>query len=89
MQEHNFPRNICGRYVTWDDVQMIRSLIQNNPDALRTELSRKVCLAWQSDGRKEVVMTKAWYLIFYRVSSSSLVSLNLVSIQSRFHRNFP
>ena len=46
MQEHEFPRNICGRSVTWDDVQMIRTLIADHSTALRTELSRKVCLAW-------------------------------------------
>lgn len=46
MQEHDFPRNICGRFVTWNDIKMIRTLINDHPTALRTELSRKVCLAW-------------------------------------------
>lgn len=46
MHEHEFPRNLCGRSVTWNDVQMIRELIREHPSALRTELSRKVCLAW-------------------------------------------
>jgi hypothetical protein len=46
MHEYEFPRNICGRSVTWDEVQMIRELIREYPSALRTELSRKVCLAW-------------------------------------------
>lgn len=46
MREHEFPRNICGRSVTWGDVHMIRTLIADHPTALRTELSRKVCLVW-------------------------------------------
>jgi hypothetical protein len=46
MHEYEFLRNICGRSVTWDDAQMIRELIREHPSALRTELSRKVCLAW-------------------------------------------
>lgn len=47
MRANEFPRNLCGRSVTWDDVQMIRTLITDHPTALRTELSRKVCLAWK------------------------------------------
>jgi len=46
MLEKQCPRNIVSRSVTWDDVKMIRRLIRENPTILRTELSRKVCLAW-------------------------------------------
>lgn len=77
MQEHHFPRNICGRSVTLDDVQMIRSLIQDNPTALRTELSRKVCLAWQwikPDGGLKDMSCRVLLLKLHRLGAIALPS---------------
>lgn len=46
MNEQDFPRTICGRRITLDDLNMIRDLIAAHPQARRNELSRRVCLAW-------------------------------------------
>lgn len=77
MQEYDFPRNISGRSITWGDVQMIRSLIQDNPDALRTELSRKVCLAWRwinQGGELKVMSCRNLLLKLHRAGTLALPS---------------
>lgn len=75
MLEQQFPRNICGRSVTWDDVQRIRQLILENPTALRTELSRKVCLAWnwfKPDGGLKDMSCRVLLLKLHRAGAIEL-----------------
>lgn len=75
MLEQQFPRNICGRSVTWNDVQMIRQLIRENPVILRTEISRKVCLAWnwvKPDGGLKDMSCRVLLLKLHRVGAIEL-----------------
>ena len=75
MHEHDFPRNICGRSVTWADVQMIRTLIKDNPTALRAELSRRVCLAWnwlKPDGGLKAMSCRVLLLKLHRMGAIEL-----------------
>jgi hypothetical protein len=75
MHEYDFPRNICGRSVTWDDIQMIRKLIHDHPSALRAELSRKVCLAWQwfkPDGGLKDMSCRVLLLKLHRIGAIQL-----------------
>lgn len=79
MHESEFPRNICGRSVTWDDVQMIRTLIHDHPSALRAELSRKVCLAWQwlkPDGEFKDMSCRVLLLKLHRAGAIELPAPN-------------
>lgn len=79
MHECKFPRNICGRSVTWDDVQMIRTLIHDHPSALRAELSRKVCLAWQwfkPDGGLKDMSCRVLLLKLHRAGTIELPAPN-------------
>jgi hypothetical protein len=67
--EEQFPKNICGRPVTWADVLMIRQLIADHPQALRNEISRKACLAWswlKPDGGLKVMSCKVLMLKLHR-----------------------
>lgn len=69
MIEETFPQNLCGRQVTWDDVLMIRQLIADHPKALRNEISRKVCSAWnwlKHDGGLKVMSCKVLLLKLHR-----------------------
>lgn len=79
MHENEFPRNVCGRSVTWDDIQMIRNLIQEHPSALRAELSRKVCLAWQwvkPDGGLKDMSCRVLLLKLHRAGAIELPAPN-------------
>jgi hypothetical protein len=79
MHKSEFPRNICGRPITWDDVQMIRTLIQDHPSALRAELSRKVCLAWQwfkPDGGLKDMSCRVLLLKLHRAGAIGLPAPN-------------
>ena len=42
----DFPRKLCGRTFNSDDLALISRIITENPSALRQEISRKVCLAF-------------------------------------------
>ncbi len=75
MREHDFPRNICGRSVTWDDVQMIRKLMHDHPSALRVAISRQVCLAWQwfkPDGGLKDMSCRVLLLKLHRLGAIEL-----------------
>jgi hypothetical protein len=75
MQEHNFPRNICGRLVTLADRDMIRELIATYPKAKRNELSRRVCLAWnwlKPDGGLKEMSCRVLLLKLHRANDIEL-----------------
>jgi hypothetical protein len=55
--------------MTWDDVLQIRQLIADHPKALRTELSRRVCLAWnwvRPDGQLKDMSCRVLLLKLHR-----------------------
>jgi hypothetical protein len=61
--------------VTWTDVLMIRQLISDHPKALRTEISRKACLAWswiKPDGGLKVMSCKVLMLKLHRAGFINL-----------------
>lgn len=69
MGEEQFPKNICGRIMTWADVMMIRQFISDHPKALRSDISRMACLAWnwiKPDGGLKVMSCKVLMLKLHR-----------------------
>lgn len=45
MKEEEFPRPVCGRIFTREELDLIRQIIFRNPQATRMQISREVCLA--------------------------------------------
>ncbi|MEW6624728.1 MAG: hypothetical protein AB1420_16660, partial [Bacillota bacterium] len=43
---------IQGRKTTKNDIELIKELLQNNPDWNRTRLSRELCLKWNWRNQK-------------------------------------
>lgn len=58
MREKDFPRTVCGRLFTREELDLIRKIISLNPQATRVQISREVCaaLSWvkPNGGLKEM-----------------------------------
>ena len=66
--EEQFPKNICGRMVTWSDILMIREFL-TEAKTLRAEIARKVCSTWgwvKPDGGLKVMSCKVLLLKLHR-----------------------
>jgi hypothetical protein len=77
MPEQGFSSTICGRRITVEDLNLIRQLINDHPGALRTEISRRVCLAWhwfKPDGGLKEMSCRVLLLKLHR---DGLISLPL------------
>jgi hypothetical protein len=68
---------ICGRRITDEDLALIRQIMNDYPQALRTEISRRVCLAWhwfKPDGGLKEMSCRVLLLKLHR---DELISLPL------------
>lgn len=45
MREEDFPRTVCGRLFTREELDLIRKIISSDPQATRVQISREVCAA--------------------------------------------
>jgi hypothetical protein len=45
VREEDFPRTVCGRLFTREELDLIRRIISGNPPATRMQISREVCAA--------------------------------------------
>jgi len=45
VREGDFPRTVCGRLFTREELDLIRRIISSNPQATRMQVSREVCAA--------------------------------------------
>lgn len=73
--DDNFPKNICGRLFTHDDLALIRKIIADDPSATRQKISREVCLAFdwfKPDGGLKDMSCRVALLKIYR---SGLIEL--------------
>jgi hypothetical protein len=77
MSEQGFAKIICGRRVTAEDLALIRQIINTHPQALRAEISRRVCLAWHwfkpDGGLKEM----SCRVLLLKLHQDGLISLPL------------
>ena len=67
--DDNFPKNICGRLFTHDDLALIRKIIADDPSASRQKISREVCLAFdwfKPDGGLKDMSCRVALLKIYR-----------------------
>ena len=73
--ENHFPKSICGRVFSLDDIKLIRQIISENPLANRSQISRMVCqsLSWfKPDGGLKEMSCRVMHL---RLHSAGLIEL--------------
>ncbi|ACV63054.1 conserved hypothetical protein [Desulfofarcimen acetoxidans DSM 771] len=73
--DEDFPKKICGRVFSYDDLVLIRKFITDNPSASRQKISREVCLVFgwfKPDGGLKDMSCRVALLKLYR---SGLIEL--------------
>lgn len=88
LREEDFPRNLSGRMITRDDLEMIRRIISQNPTALRQQISREVCLAWgwyKPDGNLKDMSARVLLLNLHK---AGLIELPPPRFATGNHRKF-
>lgn len=75
VRETDFPRRICGRIFSLEDLQLIRRIIAENRSASRSRIARMVCSALQWYKPDGGLKTMSCSVVLLRLHQGSLIEL--------------